>query len=219
MDHTIRRSALGILGLVLFCCAQVASGQSASVYIAGGTATDSSTGPLNTLGAGVTFNTPRMTGFFGTAGGDVIFFRHKIGIGAEYTFRKDRGPYAGLEYRPAFYDVNAVYYPLTNTGRIAPEIQAGIGRSTLTFYDTPGFCSIAPQGCRSTTGQIETLNSRQIHFGGGVRVFAWKGLFVRPQVDIRWMNNFSDFGRPWVLEYTLGIGYTFQSLQSLRPKH
>jgi hypothetical protein len=212
LNQMARRVTLCFFILVSF--ARVASAQSGSVYLAAGTATDSSAGPLNTLGAGVTLNTPSMGGLFGTVGGDVIF-RNRLGVGAEYSFRKDRGPYAGLAYRPAFYDVNAVYYPLTNVTRISPEIQAGVGKSKLTFYDTPGFCTIAPQGCRSTNAQIETLDTFQVHFAGGVRFSVWRGIFVRPQIDLRWMNNFPDFGRPFVVEYTVAVGYTFKSL---RPK-
>jgi hypothetical protein len=212
LNQMARRVTLCFFILVSFV--RVASAQSGSVYLAGGTATDSSAGPLNTLGAGVTLNTPSMGGFFATVGGDVIF-RNRLGVGAEYSFRKDRGPYAGLAYRPAFYDVNAVYYPLTNVSRISPEIQGGVGKSKLTFYDTPGFCTIAPQGCRSTNAQIETLDTFQVHFAGGVRVSVWKGIFVRPQIDLRWMHSFPDFGRPVVVEYSVAVGYTFKSL---RPK-
>jgi hypothetical protein len=206
------RTAVLSLVLVLLCAGATAA-QSASAYFAGGTATDSSLGPINTLGAGVIANTPSMGGLFATVGGDVVFFRDRIGIGGEYSFRKSRGPYAGLEYRPVFYDVNAVFYPLRNRPRFAPEIQGGVGRSKLTFYDTPQFCLIAPQGCRSTTGVIETLDQFQIHASGGVRISIWRGLFVRPQVDIRRISKFSDFGSPWVPEYTLAVGYTLHSLR------
>jgi len=210
-----RRVALSFL--LVLVSAWLVQAQSASGYLAGGTATDSSTGPLNTLGAGVTFNTPSMGGLFGTVGGDVIFYHHRLGVGAEYSFRKDRGPYAGLAYRPVFYDVNAVYYPLTNVGRrFTPEIQGGVGRSELTFYDTPQFCLIAPQGCRSTNAEIETQNHLQLHFSGGVRISIWKGIFVRPQVDIRWIHNFTDFGSSFVPEYTLAVGYTFPKIRFKR---
>lgn len=218
MNQIARRVTLCFIVFLAF--AGGATAQSGSVYFAGGSAYDTSTGPLDTLGAGVTFNTPSMGGLFGTVGGDLIF-RHHYGVGAEYSFRKDRGPYAGLEYRPVFYDVNAVYYPFLNEGhRFTPEIQGGVGRSKLTFYDTPEFCMIAPQGCRSTNAQIETLDHFQLHFSGGVRFSVWKGIFVRPQVDLRWIQNYTDFGRPLVIEYTLGVGYTFNTLRPKLPgKH
>ncbi|MGH9563808.1 MAG: hypothetical protein ACRD3S_20330, partial [Terracidiphilus sp.] len=213
LNHMTRKVAL--LFCLLFVSAGAVSAQSASLYYAGGTATDSSSGPLNTLGAGVTFNTPKMGGFFETIGGDVIF-RHKIGVGAEISFRNSRGPYAGIEYRPSFYDVNAVYYPLSNLHRIAPEIQGGVGRSKLAFYYAPQFCVIAPQGCGSSTGQISTVNHPELHFSGGVRFYVWRNAFVRPQVDIRWVKDFADFGSSWVPEYSLAVGYTFGELRTKR---
>ena len=210
MDHIARRVSLSFFLFLVFAAA--ARGQSASLYYAGGSATDSSTGPLNTLGAGVTFNTPTLGGFFETVGGDIV--RHnRIGVGAEFSFRSDRGPYAGLEYRPSFYDVNAVYYPLLNTRRIAPEIQGGFGRSRLTFFYTPQFCIVAPQGCSSVNGKVTTVNDLQLHFSGGVRIFVWKNVFVRPQLDIRWVHNLDYFGSSIVPEYTVAVGYEFRSLR------
>ena len=35
------------------------------------------------------------------------------------------------------------------------------------------------------------------------------GLYLRPQVDVHWVNNFNEFGSDWVPEYTVAIGYTF----------
>src|ERR1700676_1845114 len=95
MDLTLnpisRKVALSFI--LLLASARLAAAQSGSLYFAGGTATDSSSGPLDTLGAGITYNSPRMGGFFETIGADVIFFRN-LGVGAEYSFRKDQGPYA-----------------------------------------------------------------------------------------------------------------------------
>ena len=216
MNSIARKVALSFF--LSFAFASFAVAQTGSLYFAGGTATDSSSGPLNTLGAGVIFNTPSMGGFFETIGGDVIF-RHHIGFGAEVSFRQGRAPYAGLEYRPTFYDVNAVYYPLSNVRRISPEIQGGIGRSRLTFYDTPQFCTISPQGCPAVNARISTLDRLQLHFSGGVRVYVWKGVFLRPQLDVRWVRNFADFGSSFVPEYTLAVGYTFNSLRGITAKH
>ena len=195
--------------LLLFAGAAVVRAQSGSIYYGGGTAMDSSIGPLNTLGGGVIYNTPRMGGFFETIGGDVIFFHH-LGVGGEVSFRNGRAPYAGLEYSSKFYDVNAVYQPVTLATHFTPEVQAGFGRANLNFYYTPQFCLGFPQGCRSTTAQATGANYLELHFAGGVRYYAYKGLFVRPQVDVRWVDNFSYFGSPWVREYTVAIGYTLR---------
>ena len=207
MLRTIRGFA--VLSLFLVVSATLASAQSGSVYYAGGTATDSAAGPIDTLGAGVTYNAPRIGGFFDTIGADVIFY-HNLGVGAEVSFRNSKGPYAGLEYRPTFYDVNAVYQPVLLSRRLTPEIQAGFGRANVSLFYTPRFCLTYQEGCRSTTAEVTSASHLQLHFSAGLRYYVYKSFFVRPQVDIRWVHNFSYFGSSLVPEYTLAFGYTIR---------
>lgn len=215
MKHTIRALALVIS---LFACAAIASAQFASAYFAGGTATDSSAGPINLLGAGVS-QSPSMGGFFKTVGADFTFFHH-VGVGIEMSSLNGRSPYAGLEYHPAFYDANAVYEPVMFAGRFSPEIQGGYGEAMLDFYDTPQICYKLPQGCGAANGEAFSVNDGEVHFAGGLRFYVYRGLFVRPQVDVRRVgNNFSSyFGSSWIPEYTVGIGYTinWKRLKSLK---
>lgn len=207
--HFLTRTIRVFAFLSLLGYATLAAAQSGSVYWAAGTATDSSSGPINTLDGGVVYDTPRMGGFFDTVGGDIIL-RHGLGVGADISFRQNKGPYAGLAYRPTFYDVNAVYHPRTINGRLIPEVQAGFGRLNLKFYDTPQFCLTYSQGCQSTTGEITTRNRFSLNGGGGLNVYVYKSFFIRPQVDIRWVHHLVDFGSSWVPEYTVALGYTFR---------
>jgi hypothetical protein len=178
-----------------------------SIYYAGGTAKDSSIGPLNTFGGGTLYTTPRLGGFFSTIGGDVIFF-HGLGLGGEVSFRNGRTAYAGLMYRPSFYDVNAVYKH--SFGSFAVEGQGGAGRANFNFYYTPAFCAGFPQGCQSNTGQAPSANYFEWHFAGGVRYYAYKGFFVRPTVEIRKADKLTYFGSEWIPQYSVAIGYTIQ---------
>jgi hypothetical protein len=207
LTHTIRGFAA--IAFLLLACVTIASAQSGSVYLAGGTAIDSSAGPVDPLGAGITLEAPRMGGFLETIGGDFIFFHH-LGIGAETSFRKGRSAYAYLEYRPSFYDFNVVYQPLTIARRLTPEIQAGYGEADLNFYYTPQICYKLPQGCGPATGEALSVSDPQVHLAGGLRFYVYKGLFVRPQMDVRRVqNNFSSyFGSSWVSEYSVALGYT-----------
>lgn len=216
MKRTIRGLALVVS---LFACIAIASAQSASIYFAGGTATDSSAGPIDLLNVGTESQSPTMGGFFKTFGADFIFF-HNLGVGIETSSLYGRSPYAGLEYHPAFYDANAVYEPGMFARRFSPEIQGGYGEAVLDFYDTPQICYKLPQGCGAVNGEAFSVNDGEVHFAGGLRIYAYKGLFVRPQVDIRRVsNNFSSyFGSSWIPEYTVGIGYSFnwKSLKALK---
>ena len=200
------------LATLILVCAAAAKAQNVSGYFAGGTAIESAAGPIDTFGNGTLYDTPKMGGFFGTIGADFLFFHNeKIGIGGEYTFRKDRGPYAGLEYQPKFYDLNAVYQPLTFAHRFTPEFQLGAGRASLSVYDTLAACLKLPQGCAGENEQSVNINDLQIHAAAGMRFYAYRGIFVRPQVDVRWVrDSFSGyFGSPWVTQYSVAVGYTF----------
>jgi hypothetical protein len=183
-----------------------------SVYFAGGSATDSSAGPLNTLGGGKIYDSGKMGGFFETIGADNMFRPH-FGVGAEVTFRKNQGSYASLNYRPKFYDINIIYQPLSYTRRIVPEIQGGMGRMNLNYYFNAQFCKTYPEGCNSYNAEVSSVTHLQLHLAGGVRVYIVRGFFLRPQVDIHWVNNFHEFGSSWVPEYSTAIGYTIRKNQ------
>ena len=209
MMGTIR--VFAVVFFSLFAVNTITSAQIGSAYFAGGTAIDSSVGPVDTLGAGTIYQAPRLGGFFDTYGGDVIFF-HNLGIGAEMTSREDNGAYAGLTYHSKFYDVNAVYRPLTVAHRLAPEFQAGYGRSRLDLYYTQQICYTLPQGCPGINAEAVSVSNPQFHFAAGFRFYAYKGLFVRPQLDVRRVKgNFTTyFSSPWVYQASVAVGYTLR---------
>jgi hypothetical protein len=196
---------------LLLGCIPAARAQLLSGYIAGGTVTDSSAGPIDTLGGGTIYQRPSMGGFFETYGGDFIFF-HGLGVGAEETKRPSLGAYAGLQYRASFFDANVVYRPWTQKKRrFSPEFQAGYGRADLNLYLTPQICATLLQGCGATNSEIASVSDGEFHFAAGARVYVYRGAFVRPQIDIRRVpNNFSSyFGSSWIPQYSVAVGYTF----------
>jgi hypothetical protein len=198
---------LPVLGILLLGSIQLAKAQNATVYFGLGTARDSSNGQLvDTFGDGNLFSTPRMAGLFETIGGDFMFRPH-LGVGFETSFQSQRN-YSGLNYRPLFYDFNAIYEPISNSGKIVPEFQAGLGGANLRFYLNQSFCD-SFGGCSNSNQYLESSNHLQLHFSGGVRFYVKDGFFVRPQIDGRYINNFFQFGSDWVPEYSLAIGYTF----------
>lgn len=204
---------IGVVAVLLFAalaCMPFASAQTISGYVAGGTATDSSAGPVDTLGAGTTYQAPSMGGFFKTSGGDVIFYRN-FGVGVEYSSRSGKGAYAGLLYAPTFMDANVVYRPPLMDGRLSPEFQAGYGRADLKLYYTPQICYKLAQGCASVNGEVTSIQDSEFHFSAGLRFKLYRGIFVRPQLDLRHVpNNFSTyFGSSWIRQYSVAVGYTF----------
>ncbi len=179
------------------------------VFFGVGTASTSSSGQtLNTYGDGTLYGTPRLGGTFGKIGADIMITPH-FGIGGETDLRFSQGDYAGLKYRPTFYDFNAIWAPTgRRLKRVVPELQAGIGGVNLSFYQPASYCD-SFVGCSSSNQYVESSNHFQLHLEAGVRMYVTSHLFVRPQVDAHYVNNFFQFGSNWVPEYGASIGWSF----------
>jgi hypothetical protein len=191
-----------------FAAVNFAHAQGGSVYFGVGTATDSSSNQLvDTFGTGNPYRTPKMTGSFGTVGAEAMF-RSYLGFGGEATFRFRQGPYAGLNYRPTFYDFNAIFMPLPKATRVVPEFQAGLGGAKLSFYYSQQFCSVFA-GCQTSNSYLLSSNHFQLHASAGLRIYVTRNTFIRPQADLHYVPNFFQFGSNRVPQYSLAIGYTF----------
>ena len=189
--------------------AQLAAAQGVDVFFGLGTATNSSSKQIvDTFGDGTLYGTPRMGGLFADTGGSLMITPH-YGFGGEVSFRTSQGGYAGLNYRPIFYDFNGIYHP-TGEKRLVPEIQAGLGAVNLRFYQNVSGCDVFG-GCSSASQFLESSNHFQLHFGVGLKYYVKGNFFVRPQFDLHWVNNFFQFGSDLVPEYSVALGYTFGS--------
>jgi hypothetical protein len=181
------------------------------VFFGVGTASaPSSNSLIDTFGDGTLYKTPRMAGTFGKAGAGIMLTPH-FGINGETDFRFQQGAYAGLSYRPTFYDFNAVWLPVGNRfKRVVPEIEGGLGGMNMKFYYSSSYCD-AFAGCSTSNQYIESSNHFQLHMAAGIRFYATRHLFIRPQVDAHWVNNLYQFGSNWVPEYGAAIGWSFSS--------
>ena len=174
----------------------------------GTTVLDSSGQSIDTFNTGSPFTTPRMGGTFGKFGGDFMVTPH-FGLGAETDFRFSQGAYAGLNYRPLFYDFNGIWLPTAHRlKRVVPELQAGLGGVNLKFYFPQSSCN-SFTGCSSSNSFIDSSNHFQVHLEAGVRFYVTSHLFVRPQVDAHYVNNFFQFGSNWVPQYGASVGWSF----------
>jgi hypothetical protein len=187
----------------------LAQAQRFDVYAGVGTATDSSSHQsIDTFSTGNLFSTPGMTGAVGKVGADFMF-TPLFGVGGQTDFRFSQAGYAGLNYRPTFYDFNGIFLPLGHKlKRVVPEFQAGLGAVNLKFYENQTACD-AFAGCSSSNLFVEGSNHFQVHMAAGVRFYITPHLFFRPQVDARYVNNFFQFGSNWVPEYNASIGWSF----------
>jgi len=194
-------------GLLAASSLVMAQSPQVNLYVGLGTATDGSNGQtINTFGTGNFLAAPKMTGLFATVGGGFMLTPH-WGAGAEINWRAGSGDYAGLNYRPIFYDFNGIWQPL-KTKRFVPEIQGGIGGVAVHFTENTSACDQFA-GCQTINLGSESSDHFQVHFAVAARLYATPHIFFRPAVDVHWVNNFYQFGSNWVPEYTMGLGYSF----------
>jgi hypothetical protein len=185
----------------------MAQAPQANVYFGLGTAVDGSNGQaIDTFGTGINLNAPKMTGLFVNIGGNVMLTPH-FGAGAEVNWRAGQGDYAGLNYRPIFYDFNGVWQPI-KTKRFVPEIQAGLGGVAVHFSANQQECDQFA-GCQTVSLGSESSSHFQVHGSVAARLYLTPHVFLRPAIDAHWVNNFFQFGSNWVPEYNLGVGFSF----------
>jgi len=216
-----------LLSTLLLGTVNFAQAQGVSPYFGLGSATNSAGTSINAVtasGATVTclpknlFDDftqacepgPTIGGVFGVFGVDFMFRPH-FGVNGEYAFRFAQANYlpaAGLKYRPGFYDFNAIYEPISGK-RIVPIVEGGIGGARIALYETQ---TVSVTGITSTFSIPAGLNANhfQVHGAVGVKLYIKPSLFIKPQFDIHYVTHLTDqFGRDWVPEYTVAVGYTF----------
>jgi len=217
-----------LLSTLLLGTVNFAHAQGVSPYFGLGSATNSAGTSINTVdpvtGAVVTcargnlFDSltgnceagPTIGGVFGVFGVDFMFRPH-FGVNGEYAFRFAQANYlpaAGLKYRPGFYDFNAIYEPVSGK-RVVPIVEGGIGGARIALYETQ---TVSVTGITSTFSIPAGLNANhfQVHGAVGVKLYIKPSLFIKPQFDIHYVTHLTDqFGRDWVPEYTVAVGYTF----------
>jgi hypothetical protein len=203
-----------ILPLVVLSLATIsqARAQGLSPYVGLGTATDTAattarcaTHFVLDVVSGVCEAAASIHGPFGVFGADFMLMPH-FGINGEYAFHFTQDNYlptAGIKYRPAFFDVNAIYQPFFFGGRIAPIVEGGVGVARVSVY-------LNPQICPDSTTCPASGDYFQVHGAIGVKLYIEPNVFVKPQVDLHWARNLNQqFGRDLVPQYTISVGYSF----------
>jgi hypothetical protein len=196
------------IGLLLFVV-PLASAQTAfDLGIGFGTAHAKSTGTqIDTFGDGTLYSTPSLGSFFLGFGGDLMLSQ-RFGVGADVTLQPSQHDYAGLNSRVTFYDFNGIVQPVS-TKRAALRLTGGIGGANMKFYYSQQYCDQFA-GCSSQNQYLESSNHFQVHGGVGVQLYVTEHVFIRPQVDFRYVNNFYQYGSNFVPQYTVWVGYGFR---------
>lgn len=191
-----------ILIVIVGVAAAALHAQQVDLFLGIGTARARSNGQsINTFGDGTLNDTPALNGVFTDFGG-AVFLSRQFGVGFTGSWRAAKD-YAGLQYRPSFYVFDAVYQPgRLRAERVVPDLRLGFGFASINFdYDDPNACAQVP-GCPASHHVLG-------HGGLGVRLYVKRHFFLRPSVDVLYVNDFFPFGTNWVPKYSLGIGYSF----------
>ncbi len=133
---------------------------------------------------------------------DYLFWRH-VGIEGDVAWRASQNLYFGVQpFRPIFYDFNAIYAP--PLGKHAQlEVLGGIGAQSTRFY-TPNYnCSF--YYCTNYFSSNHFMGD----VGVGLRLYAYKGFFLRPEFREYFVNNNFEFSSAYSSRVGVTLGYSF----------
>lgn len=197
------------IGVLSWICSLAAQGCAQEVDLAFGVGSLLSSG--NSVSNGI-FSPAEGGGAYVGFNGDVLFksfWDGNVGIQAEVNWRASQGLYAGqVPDRPVFYDFNAIY-ARRFTKRIGAEALAGIGASSVRFYQTNfnsyNNCGYYYYGCNNYASSSHFMGD----FGGGVRFYPYRNFFVRPEMRLYLVHNNQEFSSSHLIHYGVSIGYAF----------
>jgi hypothetical protein len=166
--------------------------------------------------------TPSLNSFMLGFGGNLMAWKH-FGVGAEVEFQPKRQDYLTfsqqsattigdvLQDRVTLYDFHGVLRPVTSK-KAELQLLGGIGGANVKFYEKQTSSS-AILGNSNQTFFAGSSNHFQVHGGIGAQFYVSGNFYVRPQFDVHWVNNFTQFGRDTVLGFTVWVGYSLGDRQ------
>jgi len=164
-------------------------------------------------------STPSLSAFMLGFGGDLML-KPKFGIGVEAAFQPGKQTYVNLnssaaaaglnslaiQSRMTLYDFNGIFQPVS-TKKVAVKVQAGVGGANLKFYEA-GSSSSALGGVNQSQ-YFQSSNHFQVHGGVGVDIFITDHIFIRPEFDIHYVPNLTQFGSNMVMTGMAWVGYSW----------
>jgi outer membrane protein W len=214
---------------VLFCVIQVASAQSAfNLNVGVGAVQDKAASgqvdqQLNPCTTGDLYgpcvSTPALSGATIGFGGDVMLWK-KFGIGAEVGLQPGKQTFVDLkasaaanglnnlsvQSRMTLFDINGIYQPVS-TKKVALKLAGGIGGANLKFYESGSSSSVL--GSQNSSQYLSSTNHFQVHGGVGVEIYLTEHIFIRPQFDVHYVRNLTQFGSNLVTSETVWLGYSW----------
>jgi len=172
--------------------------------------------------AGNCVTTPHLNSFMLGFGGNLMAWK-LFGVGAEIKFQPARQDYLTfqqqtttqsgdvLQDRVTLWDVHGVLRPVSSK-KAELQLLGGIGGANVKFYEKFSSSS-SILGNANQTLFAGSSNHFQIHGGAGVQLYISGNFYIRPQFDVHYVHNFTQFGRNTVLGGTIWIGYSLGDRQ------
>jgi hypothetical protein len=204
-EFRLKKTALFAFILSLLAFAGVAQAQQFDAAFGFGTVTAPAASNNGT------YSYPSLSGgLYPSFSGNVIL-KHHIGFGGEVSWRGSKSTYGGAlnnfgiaqQYRPFFYDFNAVYGVTSKKQKIGADLMAGIGGEDVRFYTPYTTC-----GYISCTNYFSS-NHFAGHFGADVRFYFWGHAFIRPEAHYYVIHNNYEFNNVNASRFAVSIGYSF----------
>ena len=141
-------------------------------------------------------------GVFPSFSADFLLFKH-FGIGGEVSWRATRNLSDNFaEFRPIFYDVNAVYAPPLGK-HAALEFVGGLGGESIRFYQN--FVTCGAFSCSNFVSSNHLLGD----VGAGLKLYVYHDIFIRPEARVYFTRNNFEFSDNHAERFGVSIGYTF----------
>ena len=215
---------------VPFCCIQLASAQSTFDFNFGvGAVQDKAASGqvdqnLNQCTTGDLYgpcvSTPALSGATIGFGGDLMLWKKKFGVGAEVAIQPAKETYVNLNAsaasagvsalavtsRMTLFDFNGIYEPV-NTKKVTLKLEGGPGIANLKFYENSSSSSVL--GSQSSSQYFQSANHFQVHGGVGVQIYVTNNIFIRPEFDVHYVHNLTEFGSNLVTSEMVWLGYSW----------
>lgn len=180
--------------------AQLASAQQGDIMFGGGTLLSASSNNNSSLAPS------ENGGTYLNIDGDVVG-KKRLGFNIGTAFRASQGDYGsgtGITFRPILTDFNALYQPHLGK-KFGLDLFGGIGISSARFYVNQIVSCNIGSGCINYTSSNHFMED----LGGGIRYYAWRHFFVRPEVHYYHIQSNTDqFNSNNAVRVGASIGYT-----------
>ncbi len=166
--------------------------------------------------------TSALSGFMLGFGANLMLWEH-FGVGMDVTFEPNRPTYAsvpaeslgGVLEQPAlnflsrttFYEFNGIWQPWKSE-KAEFQLIGGFGAASIKTYENETVSGSLLGSSSSSSYLAGSSTHLNLHGGVAFQYYLTDHFYLRPQFDIHYVPNLSQFGSKLVTEEMVWVGYT-----------